>query len=94
MGVFRAFLEANRRLSMALYGHWPHERFDTNIRYCEEVVGVIRRRAGSVVADIGGGRSLRYAGYLERGEAHVIAVDVSERGAEHCNDGGGGDAGG
>ncbi len=62
---------------MALYGHWPHERFDTNIRYCEDVVRVIRRRPGQLVADIGGGRSLRYAAYLERGEAHVIAVDVS-----------------
>ena len=38
---------------------------------------MIRRRPGQLVADIGGGRSLRYAEYLERGEAHVIAVDVS-----------------
>jgi SAM-dependent methyltransferase len=78
VSVFRGFLELNRRLSLALEGRFPHERFDTNVRYCQEVAEEIRRRPGQVVVDVGGGRALRYGDYLEDGEAHIIAVDISE----------------
>jgi ubiquinone/menaquinone biosynthesis C-methylase UbiE len=77
VGALRAFFDANRRLSQELVGRWPHERFDTNTRYCEDVARIVRERPGQLVVDIGGGRALRYADHLRPGEATVIAVDVS-----------------
>lgn len=76
-GAAQAFLAANRRLSLTLAHLWPGGRQDVITHYRQAVAAAIRSRPGQVVADVGGGRSLDYRDHVERGAAHIVAVDVS-----------------
>ena len=74
----QAFFDGNRRLSLAVARLWSHDRYwDMQVRYCEAVAQSVRRYPGQFVADVGGGKSLRYAEYVATDEAHVVAVDIS-----------------
>ncbi len=77
MLAFRSFLDANRRVSTAVADLWPHQRRSLEARYNEDAAAAVLRRPGQLVVDVGGGKSLRYAGLLRPGEAHVVAVDIS-----------------
>lgn len=77
MVAFRAFLDLNRRVSTATANLWPHQRRSLEARYEEVAAEIVHRRGGQLVVDVGGGKSLRYAGLLRPGDAHIVAVDIS-----------------
>jgi SAM-dependent methyltransferase len=65
-------------MSLAVAGVWPRRPDGLESLYCTKAANAIHRRPGQLVADVGGGKALRYADYLVPGEAHIVAVDVSE----------------
>ena len=85
----RIFFDANRRLSTAVADLWPHQRESLEARYNVVAAEAVRRRPGQLVVDVGGGKALRYAELITPGEAHIVAVDISEeelRGNDQVNE--------
>src|SRR5262245_42951219 len=74
------FIAVNKRLSKATEDRLP-TRFKRHIQtlYKYKAAGLVNRRPGQVVLDIGGGKECPFLYYLDAPERHlIVAIDLSE----------------
>ncbi len=78
MSVLRRAIEANRRISASIGRSFPQTRIDIASLYQETVIAQMARLGPpATIADVGGGRTCRFARHKPRG-VNIIAIDVSE----------------
>ena len=80
MSLFARFIATNKRLSKAIED-WLPDLFKRHIQtlYNRQVAGLLNRRPGQVVLDVGGGKECPFLRYVDAPRAHlIVALDVSE----------------
>lgn len=77
-GLVTRFMLANKALARKVEKRLPNARVDLGSEHEQVVARYMNARTGAVVADIGGGRSSRFARLrTSQSTARIVAVDVS-----------------